>query len=104
MNYNNKFQRAPEELKKVESDSDSEQDESEIFNSALEVGSTFIKILPDEEELLFKKSYQEQGSKKATLYLENITRKADLAYIVREHPINSNLGLDILETVHYLAC
>lgn len=35
-------------------DSDDDEENRIIFTSALEVGSTFVKLLPDEEEITFR--------------------------------------------------
>jgi hypothetical protein len=71
-------------------DSGSDTDEDIFyFSSALEVGSTFLKILPfNDEEIVFRynrarpTNKSDKKSMASRLYLENITEKATLAYMV----------------------
>jgi hypothetical protein len=74
-----------EENKKVadeESDDTSGSEESHVkflFRSALDVGSTFLKILPDDEDLIFYPT--RNNTLEAKVYLENITPNATIAFL-----------------------
>jgi hypothetical protein len=78
-------ERQKEEDKTPIDDSDSDTSGSEeshvkfLFRSALDVGSTFLKILPDDEDLLFYRS--KSGVLKAKVYLENIVATSTIAYL-----------------------
>lgn len=50
-----------------------------LFKSALDVGSTFLKILPDEEDMTFY--HTRDGYCQAKCYIENITPKSSIAFL-----------------------
>ena len=83
------FQRASETdevqvnlAKNEDEDSGSDDDNAFfMFRSAQEVGSQFARILPSEEEIVFRYTRQKK-SMKSRIYIENVTHKAYLAFYV----------------------
>ena len=72
-----------EDRKKDDSDENSSNSDDGLikflFKSALDVGSTFLKIIPEEEDLVFY--FTKSNSMEARIYLENTTPKAAVAYL-----------------------
>ena len=72
-----------EDRKDDNSDEDnSNSDDGQIkflFKSALDVGSTFLKILPEDEDLTFY--FTKKNTMEAKIYCENMTPKAPIAYL-----------------------
>lgn len=50
-----------------------------LFRSALDVGSTFIKIIPEDQDLIFY--FTDHGTMEAKVYCENMTPKAPIAFL-----------------------
>jgi len=79
------MKRAQREETKFEEDSGDDTSNSEeshvrfLFKSALDVGSSFLKIEPEEDDIIFYPT--EQGTMLGKVYLENMTPAANVAFL-----------------------
>lgn len=82
MSFNKRMKQKGREEDKRNNDDDSDgSEEAEIkhlFRSALDVGSTFIKVIPDDEDLIFY--YTKDNKMQAKVYCENTTETSTIAW------------------------
>lgn len=83
MDFRQRMKNRQKEEDKAEDSGDdtsgSEEDNVKfLFRSALDVGSTFLKILPDDEDMIFY--HTRNNTLQAKCYLENLCPKSAVAY------------------------
>lgn len=87
MDFQKRMKKLQQEEDKAAAEEDSGDDTSGseeshvkfLFRSALDVGSTFLKILPDDEDLIFY--HTKNNTMQAKVYLENCCETASVAYL-----------------------